>query len=88
MLTRQVVLDTQVYHELGHNPVNPALTTLKEQIDAHRVVLRTTDITLLEVKRQIRERVLARQRELGGIEKDLRHWRPLALSPSPVHRMP
>jgi hypothetical protein len=63
LLTRQVVPDTQVYHELGHSRANPAFTTRKEKIDAHRVMLRTADITLLEVKRQIRER--ARQRELG-----------------------
>jgi hypothetical protein len=83
LLTRQVFLDTQVYRGLGHNPENLALTTLKEQIDAHRIVLHTTDITLLEVRRQIREQVLARQRELGGIEKDLRRWRKQASKSAP-----
>jgi hypothetical protein len=73
--TRNVFLDTQVYHGLGHNPANPALTTLKEQIEAHHVVLHTTDITLLEIKRQIREQVLVLHRELARIEKDLQRWR-------------
>ena len=81
--TRNIFLDTQVYRELGHNPANPALITLKEQIDAHRVVLHTTDITLLEVKRQIRERVLAHQRELGKLEKELRRWRIQAPKSAP-----
>ena len=40
--TRHVFLDTQVYHGLGHNPANPALVTLKEQIEARRVVLHTS----------------------------------------------
>jgi hypothetical protein len=48
--TRHVFLDTQVYRELGHDPANPALVTLKEQIKAHRVVLHTTDITLLRAE--------------------------------------
>lgn len=73
--SRHVFLDTQVYRALGHNPANRALTLLKEQIDSHRVALHVTDITLLEVKRQIRERVLARHRELRSIEKDLAQWR-------------
>ncbi len=56
---------------------------LAEQITSHRVILHITDITLLEIKRQIRERVLSRQRELSAIEKDLKHWRKLAPSHSP-----
>jgi hypothetical protein len=47
------------------------------------VVLHTTDITLLEVRRQIREHVLARQRELRVIEKDLGRWRNSVLNAAP-----
>jgi hypothetical protein len=65
LASRHVFLDTQVYRALGHNPANRAMTLLEEQVTSHRVVLHTTDITLLEVRRQIRERVLARQRERG-----------------------
>jgi hypothetical protein len=59
------------------------MTILKEQVTSHRVVLHTTDITLLEVRRQIRERVLAHQRELGAIEKDIARWRKSAPQAAP-----
>ncbi len=81
--TRHLFLDTQVYRELGHNPANPALLALKEQIEAHRVVLHTTDITLLEVRRQICERVLTRQRELDKVEKSFLRWRKQAPRSAP-----
>jgi hypothetical protein len=75
LTTRHVFLDTQVYRKLGYNSSNPAMVLLKEQIASHRVVLHTCDITMLEIKRQIYEKVLMRQRELSSIEKDLRRWR-------------
>lgn len=78
LVTRHVFLDTQVYRELGHNPANPALTALKQHIDAHRIVLHTADITLAEVRRQIQELVLSRARELGALERDFRRWRKQA----------
>jgi hypothetical protein len=81
--SRHIFLDTQVYRALGHNPANRVLTLLKEQVTSQRVVLHTTDITLLEVRRQIREGVLARQRELSDIEKDLALWRKLAPEAAP-----
>lgn len=83
LASRHIFLDTQVYRALGHNPANRAMTLLKEQIVSHRVVLHTTDITLLEVKRQIREHVLARQREFMAIEKDLIRWRKSAPKTAP-----
>jgi hypothetical protein len=81
LASRHIFLDTQVYRALGHNP---ALALLKEQVNSHRVVLHTTDITLLEVRRQIRERVLARRRELMVIEKDLAQWRKSAPNAAPT----
>lgn len=81
--TRHVFLDTQVYRALGHNPENLALKTLKDHIQAHRVVLHTTDITLLEVKRQLVEAAQTRARELVAIEKDLRRWRRQAPNATP-----
>jgi hypothetical protein len=48
LASRHIFLDTQVYRALGHNPANRALALLKEQVNSHRVVLHTTDITLLE----------------------------------------
>jgi hypothetical protein len=81
--TRHVSFDTQVYRALSHNPENPALKTLKDHILAHRVVLDTTDITLLEVKRQLLEAAQTRARELSAIEKDLRRWRKQAPKATP-----
>lgn len=83
LASRHIFLDTQVYRALGHNPANPAMTLLKKQVTSHRVVLHTTDITLLEVRRQIRERVLKQQRELSAIEKDLARWRKSAPKAAP-----
>ena len=83
LASRHVFLDTQIYRALGHNPDNRAMTLLKEQVTSHRVVLHTTDITLLEVRRQIRERVFARRRDLSDIEKDLAPWRKLAPKAAP-----
>ena len=84
LASRHIFLDTQVYCALGHNPFNPAMTLLKEQITSHRVVLHTTDITLLEVKRQLHEGVLKRQRELRDIERDLTRWRKWAPNAAPT----
>ncbi|NTF98210.1 PIN domain-containing protein [Rhizobium rhizogenes] len=81
--SRHVFLDTQVYRALGHNPANPAMRLLAKQVAEHRVVLHTTDITLLEVKRQIHERVLLKQQELSSLEKDLRRWRKSAPKSAP-----
>lgn len=81
--TRHVFLDTQVYRSLRHNPANRALTLLREKIEAHRVVLHTTDITLMEVKRQIRESVIARNRELSKLELDLAQWRKASPAKGP-----
>ncbi len=81
--TRHVFLDTQVYRALRHNPENPALRALKENIQAQRLVLHITDITLAEVRRQIRELVLSRQREADAAEKDLGRWRRQAPKSAP-----
>ncbi|MYZ47295.1 PIN domain-containing protein [Propylenella binzhouense] len=81
--SRHVFLDTQVYRALGYNPENPALKTLKDHIQAHRVVLHVTDITLLEVKRQLVEAAHTRARELIAIERDLRRWRKQAPDATP-----
>jgi PIN domain len=81
--TRHVFFDTQVYRALKYNPENPAIKTLKDHILAHRVVLHMTDITLLEVKRQLLEAAQTRARELSAIEKDLRRWRKQAPKATP-----
>jgi len=84
LLTRHVFLDTQVFNALKHNPSSPALLALKEHIDAHRVVLHITDITFLEVNRQLTEAVLYRVREIAKAEKDFRRWRKQAPNSAPA----
>lgn len=73
--TRHVFLDTQVYRRLHHNVANPALVTLARHIADRAVVLHITDITLLEIRRQIAEDVAAKARDLATIEKSFRRWR-------------
>ena len=85
LISRHVFLDTQVYRSLGHSSTNRAMELLKSQIEAHHIVLHTTDITLMEIQRQIRERVLTRQRELKDTQKDLSHWRKVAPKLLPKH---
>lgn len=81
--TRHVFLDTQVYRSIRHSPANPLMGLLLKQIEAHRIVLHTADITLLEVKRQIRESMIAHNRDLEKIEKDLGRWRLAARDQAP-----
>ncbi|MFW2346731.1 MAG: hypothetical protein ACN4EU_15705, partial [Brevundimonas mediterranea] len=81
--TRHVFLDTQVYRAIRHSPANPLMGLLLRQIEAHRIVLHTSDVTLLEVKRQVRESMIAHTRELEKIEKDLGRWRLAARAHQP-----
>lgn len=81
--TRHVFLDTQVYRNFGHNRSNPALKLIKEHVEAHRIVLHISDITLLEIQRQIKELVISRQQDLAKIEKDLGRWRRSAPNAAP-----
>lgn len=73
--TRHVFLDTQVYRRLHHNVANPALATLARHIADRALVLHITDITLLEIRRQIAEDVATKARDLATIEKSFRRWR-------------
>lgn len=73
--TRHVFLDTQVYRRLHHNVTNRALLTLARHIADRNVVLHTTDLTLLEIRRQLTEDIAAKAREMSTIEKSLRRWR-------------
>lgn len=82
--TRHVFLDTQVYRNLRHNPVNPALKLLLKRIEEHRIVLHSTDVTLAEIRRQIRETIVAHSRELGKIERDLVQWRKASPANGPT----
>jgi len=84
--TRHVFLDTEVYNKLKHNAANRALSILAKHIDEHRLVLHVTDITLLEIKRQLAEEVEQTRAALGRIDKDLTRWRHSdgGITPIPV----
>lgn len=71
--TLHVFLDTQVYRRFGHNPESPPLVALRDHLDAGRLVLHTTDVTLAEVRRQLVEYV-------GETSTELRFLRVLSAS--------
>jgi PIN domain len=73
--TRHVFLDTEVYRRLKHNVANPALGALMQHVNDHLLSLHITDITLLEIKRQIAEDVGQTSTLLSRAEKDLRRFR-------------
>jgi hypothetical protein len=73
--TRHAFLDTQVFRKLKHNPNNRALRLLAAQVDARRLVMHTTDITLAEISRQIAEEVEQSRVALSKARKDLDRWR-------------
>jgi hypothetical protein len=73
--TRHAFLDTQVFRKLRHNPANRALKLLADQVEAHRLVMHTTDITLQEISRQIAEDVEQSRVALSKARKDLDRWR-------------
>lgn len=52
--TRHVFLDTEVYRRAGFNISNTQFALLGNEIDAGRVVLHFTDITLAEIQRRLR----------------------------------
>lgn len=81
--TRHVFLDTQVYRKLGHNPRNRALAVLYDHIRAHKIILHITDVTLLEIQRQIRERIDAQIRAMEAVEKHFVQWRKASPSNGP-----
>lgn len=75
LATRHVFLDTEVYRRLKHNPANKALQVLREHTVHHVLSLHTTDITLLEIERQIAEDVAQTRLALNRADKDIRRWR-------------
>jgi hypothetical protein len=75
LLTHHVFLDTEVYRQLGHNPENPLLKTLAEQISARGLELHTTDITFAEIRRQLREFVGKATQAVLTAKKQLGRWR-------------
>ena len=75
LLTHHVFLDTEVFRQLGHNPENPLLKTLAEQISARGLQLHTTDITLAEIRRQLLEFVGKAAQAVLSAKKKMGRWR-------------
>lgn len=73
--THHIFLDTEVYRQLGHNPDTPPLKTLSGHIESSGLVLHTTDITLAEIRRQLREFVGKTGQAMTAARKQLGRWR-------------
>jgi hypothetical protein len=73
--THHVFLDTQVYRKLGHNPKSPPLVALQEQIEAGRIILHMTDITLAEIERQLRDYVAEAAQAVKAARKQVGIWK-------------
>jgi hypothetical protein len=72
--THHIFLDTEVYRQLGHNPDSPPLKALADHITANGLVLHTTDITLAEIRRQLREFVGKTEVAMSQARKQLGRW--------------
>jgi hypothetical protein len=68
--TRHVFLDTEVYRRAGFNISNTQFALLGNEIDAGRVVLHFTDITLAEIRRQLAEEALAKAADAKRLAHD------------------
>jgi PIN domain len=72
--THHIFLDTEVYRQLGHNPDSPPLKALADHITANGLVLHTTDITLAEIRRQLREFVGKTEVAMSQACRQLGRW--------------
>ncbi len=70
--TRHVFLDTEVYRRAAFNISNTPFALLAKQIEEGRVVLHTTDITLAEIHRQLKEAVLVMAAEAKRLARDFK----------------
>jgi hypothetical protein len=68
--TRHVFLDTEVYRRAAFNISNTPFALLAKQIEDGRVVLHTTDITLTEIHRQLKETAVAMAAEAKRLVRD------------------
>lgn len=75
METRHLFLDTQVYRQFGHNPKNPALQAFGTKVSEEGLVLHTTDITLAEIRGQLKEFVGTTSQHLSVAGRHLGRWR-------------
>jgi len=75
LLTHHVFLDTDVYRQLGHNYDSPVLNALGAAVEGSGLVLHATDITLAEIRRQLRDFVAQTAQELKAVRKKYGRWR-------------
>ncbi|WP_442579332.1 PIN domain-containing protein [Mesorhizobium sp. ASY16-5R] len=68
--TRHVFLDTEVYRRAGFNISNTSFALLAKEIEAGRIVLHVSDITLAEVQRQLKGAVLEYAAEAKRLARD------------------
>jgi hypothetical protein len=65
-----VFLDTEVYRRAAFNISNTPFALLAKQIEDGRVALHTTDITLAENQRQLKESALAMAAQAKRLARD------------------
>ncbi|MBS7701576.1 MULTISPECIES: PIN domain-containing protein [unclassified Chelatococcus] len=80
--TRHVFLNTEVYRRAGFNISNTQFSLLAKEIDAGRIVLHFTDITLSEIRRQLAEEVLARAVDAKRLARDFNRITQIAGKPN------
>jgi hypothetical protein len=86
--TRHVFLDTEVYRRYGHNLNDKVLQTLLQLIKDHVCTLHVTDITQLEIARQIREVAIELASDVNKSNKRLHNWRLPRSWSSATHKAP
>lgn len=72
--TRHVFLDTQVYRMYGRNLNTKVLQSFLKQITNHVCTLHITDITKMEIHRQIGELSVEAAQAINKGNKELRRW--------------
>ena len=73
--TRHVFLDTEVYRRYGHNLSDKVLQTLLNLTKDHVCTLHITDITLSEIRRQLRDQAVEVAQAVNKGNRQLRNWR-------------
>jgi hypothetical protein len=68
--TRHVFLDTEVYRRAVFNISNTPFALLAKEIDAGRLALHVSDITLAEIHRQLKETVIEKAAEAKRLARD------------------
>lgn len=76
--TREVFLDTQVYRRLNYDLDNSTLLALFDHIDADRLRLHITDITLAEMKNHIAADAETAIKKISDARKVAAQWRKRA----------